>query len=242
MSGADGRADRADPADGAPPVGASVDVAAIADGPDDALLDDGVGAPTGSDDVLATRLRWVRRIAWIASICVALGLFAYSVHIYRRFDLTTDFAIPNQAWSQIAHGHLNPYSTLNPYYYPHYGYSFWQDHFSLIFWPLALLWFLYPHSIDLLLVQDVGLAGSILVATLFLVDLIEAEELAYEGARDGRHSPDAGGSRPVLSESDAETAGERRARILGEARKPGGRLPMPHDAAQWPKGVGRLPP
>jgi probable phosphoglycerate mutase len=48
----------------------------------------------------------------------------------------------------------------------------------------------------------------------FLVDLIEAEELAYEGARDGRHSPDAGGSRPVLSESDAETAGERRALVV----------------------------
>jgi uncharacterized membrane protein (DUF485 family) len=184
--GADDRVpDGADPADGPPPVTARTDGAAIGDGPGDALLDDGVGASTGSDDVLATRLRWVRRIAWIASVCVALGLFAYSVHIYRRFDLTTDFAIPNQAWSQIAHGHLNPYSTLNPYYYPHYGYSFWQDHFELIFWPLALLWFLYPHSIDLLLVQDVGLAGSILVATLFLVDLIEQR---WAGRRHTRES------------------------------------------------------
>lgn len=131
------------------------------------------GVPSGTDDVLAARLRLVRRIAWVASACMVLGLFAYSVHIYHRFDLTTDFAIPDQAWSQIAHGHLSPYSTLNPYNYPHYGYPFWQDHFELIFWPLALLWFLYPHSIDLLVVQDVGLAGSVLVATLFLVDLIE---------------------------------------------------------------------
>ena len=144
--------------------------------PDDvsaAQPDDSPPAPGGPDDILAARLRLVRRIAWAASICMALGLFAYSVHVYRRFDLTTDFAIPNQAWSQIAHGHLSPYSTLNPYNYPHYGYPFWQDHFELIFWPLALLWFLYPHSIDLLFVQDVGLAGSVLVATLFLIDLIE---------------------------------------------------------------------
>jgi len=131
------------------------------------------GDRTPHDDVLGARMRLVRRLAWAMSILLAIGLFAYSLHIYRHFDLTTDFAIPNQAWSQIAHGHLNPYSTLNPFNYPHYGYPFWQDHFELIVWPLALLWFVYPHSIDLLVVQDVGLAGSVLVATLFLVDLLE---------------------------------------------------------------------
>jgi len=126
-----------------------------------------------ADDALSARLRLLRRIGWVACTCMALGLFAYSVHIYRRFDLTTDFAISNQAWTLIAHGHLDPYSTLNPYNYPHYGYPFWKDHFELIMWPLALLWFLYPHSIDLLFVQDVGLAGSTLVAFLFLVDLLD---------------------------------------------------------------------
>jgi hypothetical protein len=145
------------------------------------------GAPPSStaDDALTARLRLVRRIGWVVCACMALGLFAYSVHIYRRFDLTTDFAISNQAWSLIAHGHLNPYSTLNPYNYPHYGYSFWQDHFELIMWPLALLWFLYPHSIDLLLVQDIGLAGSTLVAFLFLVDLLERR---WEGRRRTREA------------------------------------------------------
>ena len=100
---------------------------------------------------------------------------AYSVHIYRHFDLTIDFAIFNQAWSLIAHGHLSPYSTLNPYNYPHYGYPYWSDHFELIMWPMSLLWFLYPHSIDLLFVQDLATAGSTLVAFLFVLDLLEAQ-------------------------------------------------------------------
>jgi hypothetical protein len=101
-------------------------------------------------------------------------LVGYSTHIYSHFDLTIDFAIFNQAWSLIAHGHLDPYSTLNPYNYPHYGYPYWSDHFELIMWPMALLWYLYPHSIDLLFVQDLATAGSTLVAFLFVLDLLAA--------------------------------------------------------------------
>jgi uncharacterized membrane protein len=128
-------------------------------------------------------LRWLRRTAYVVSACLAVGLVIYSVHIYDRFDLTTDFAIANQGLSQIAHGHLDPYSTLNPHNYPHYGYPFWQDHFSLIFWPMALLWLVYPHGIDLLVVQDLCLAGSVLVSTLFVCDLLERR-----WAGSGRHT------------------------------------------------------
>jgi len=118
-------------------------------------------------------LGWLRRTGWVVSAVMAVGLIAYSIHIYDRFDLTTDFAIAAQGLSQIAHGHLDPYSTLNPHNYPHYGYPFWQDHFSLIFWPMALLWLVYPHSIDLLVVQDLCLTGSVLVSILFVCDLLE---------------------------------------------------------------------
>ncbi len=48
----------------------------------------------------------------------------------------------------------------------------------------------------------------------FLVDLLSAEELAYTGAPGGRHSPDPGGSRPIVSEAQAETAGERRVLVV----------------------------
>ncbi|MGD0018783.1 MAG: histidine phosphatase family protein [Candidatus Limnocylindrales bacterium] len=62
----------------------------------------------------------------------------------------------------------------------------------------------------------------------FLVDLIAAEEAAEEaaaegtpgtfpapGTREGRHSPDPGGSRAIVSEAQAEAEGERRVLVVG---------------------------
>ena len=120
--------------------------------------------------------RRLRTIGVAVAGLQALGLLMVSAHLYAHFDLTTDFAIFNQAWTLIAHGHLDPYSTLNPYNYPHYGYPFWSDHFELIMWPMALLWFLYPHSIDLLVVQDLATAGCTLVAYLFVVDIVADQQ------------------------------------------------------------------
>ena len=49
----------------------------------------------------------------------------------------------------------------------------------------------------------------------FLVDLIEAEEAgSASGKRNGRHSPDPGGSRANLSEAQAEAEGERRVLVV----------------------------
>jgi len=149
----------------------------------DAARGDAAGRtpPTAPGEPAGLSLRWLRRSGYVVSACMAVGLVVYSIHIYNRFDLTTDFAIPSQGLSQIAHGHLDPYSTLNPYNYPHYGYPFWQDHFSLIFWPMALLWLVYPHSIDLLVAQDLCLAGSVLVSILFVSDLLERRWTFPEG-------------------------------------------------------------
>ena len=49
----------------------------------------------------------------------------------------------------------------------------------------------------------------------FLVDLIEAEEAgSASGKRNGRYSPDPGGSRANLSEAQAEAEGERRVLVV----------------------------
>lgn len=48
----------------------------------------------------------------------------------------------------------------------------------------------------------------------FLVDLIEAEEAGAAGTRNGRHSPDPGGSRANVSEAQAEAEGERRVLVV----------------------------
>jgi uncharacterized membrane protein (DUF485 family) len=117
--------------------------------------------------------RLLRTVGGATAFAQAVVLIIYSAHIYAHFDLTLDFGVFNQGWNQIAHGHLDPYSTINPHNYPHYGYPFLHDHFALIMWPLALLWWVYPHGIDLLILQDLATAGSTFVAFLFVVDLFQ---------------------------------------------------------------------
>ena len=43
-------------------------------------------------------------------------MVALSIALYRRFDLTQDYAQYAQAWYAIAHGHLNPYDSV--FHYP----------------------------------------------------------------------------------------------------------------------------
>jgi hypothetical protein len=102
-----------------------------------------------------------------------IGLLVYSVHIWRRFDLTSDFATFQQAWEQIATGHFSPYLSTFAYNYPSYGYPFWQSHFELLMWPLALLWYVSSSSLDLLVVQDLVLVGSGLVVLRWGLELAE---------------------------------------------------------------------
>jgi hypothetical protein len=108
------------------------------------------------------------RIAWFIGLAVFgvqfILLVQHSWYLWDHFDLTTDFGQYSQAWQQIATGHLNPYDTAYPWNYPHYGYSFYQGDLELFMWPLALLYWVWPHAIDLLIAQDAALAGAGLVA------------------------------------------------------------------------------
>jgi Predicted membrane protein (DUF2079) len=120
--------------------------------------------PRGSGTVLQGGLR----TAWLVGVVVIGAQFVllvlHSWYLWDHFDLTADFGAYSQAWQQIATGHLNPYDTTYAWYYPHYGYPFYQSDLELIMWPLALLYWVWPHAIDLLIVQDVALAGAGAVA------------------------------------------------------------------------------
>lgn len=120
-------------------------------------------------------LRLVWRIGVLAFGLQAVGLIVWSYHLWTRFDLTSDFATFYQTWHQIGTGHLDPTLTTFAYNYPHYGYPFWQSHFELLMWPLALLWAIVPSSFDLLVVQDLVLAGSGLVALGWALDLVRRD-------------------------------------------------------------------
>jgi hypothetical protein len=109
----------------------------------------------------------MRRVRWagygILGLQLALAL-AWSTVQYDRFALTFDFTIFHQAWYLIAHGDLNPWSTIKLSY-------FWQDHSEFIMWPLALLYWVWPHSVILLWVQDIAVVGAEAVAFRWLGEL-----------------------------------------------------------------------
>ena len=111
----------------------------------------------------------MRTLWWVGLGLLLLqlaGLLNQSAFLYRHFDLTSDFALFDQAWAAIAHGHLDPEGTL------YRTAPFLTNHFELITYPLALLWFLFPHGITLLVVQDVATVGAEAVAFAWVLDLV----------------------------------------------------------------------
>ncbi len=127
-------------------------------------LGGGTTEPTKAERTPDTALKGSLRTVWLLGVAVVGAQFVllmlHSWYLWDHFDLTADFGQYSQAWQQIATGHLNPYDTTYPWFYPHYGYPFYQGDLELIMWPLAPLYWVWPHAIDLLIVQDVALAGS----------------------------------------------------------------------------------
>jgi uncharacterized membrane protein len=118
----------------------------------------------------------MRRL-WVVGASVIVlqlaGLLAWSWHLWTRFDLTADMATFSQAFQQIGTGHLDPYETTFVFGYPHWGYSFYQSHFELLMWPLALLFTVTRSTFTLLVVQDLALAGSGAVVFRWACELLD---------------------------------------------------------------------
>lgn len=109
---------------------------------------------------------WTRRSIFILFGAQLVGLLVFSTVEYQSFALGRDFAAHAQAWLAIAHGHLNPFSSL-------YGSPFWKGNSEFLTWPLALLYFLYPHSIDLLWVQDAAVVATGVITVRWLSEVLE---------------------------------------------------------------------
>ena len=125
--------------------------------------------PTGTPE------RW-RGLKIAGAVVLGLwlvGLLAFSTTIYHRTNLSSDFAVYNQAWTLIGQGHLNPFDSISQ------SFSFLQNDFELIMWPLALIHLVYPQPVVLLWIQDVGVAGSGFVAYLWIVEYLERQKLAW---------------------------------------------------------------
>ena len=113
---------------------------------------------------LGAPLRRVRRIGYAVLGLQLAGFLAWSTIQYSRFALTWDFATYNQAWYLIAHGHLLPYDTIQRF-------QFWHNHGELLWYPLALLYWAWPHGVTLLWLQDLCLTGAEVVAFTWVCEL-----------------------------------------------------------------------
>jgi hypothetical protein len=122
----------------------------------------GPAGPTGPTGPL----RRVRRIGYVVLGLQLAGFLAWSTLLYRRFALTLDFATYHQAWFLIAHGNLDPYSTM-------LGCAFWQGHCEFLLWLLAPLYWIWPHAVLLLWLQDVAAVAAEAVAFTWLCELAQ---------------------------------------------------------------------
>jgi uncharacterized membrane protein len=107
---------------------------------------------------------YIRYASYIALLIQLLGFMCWSAFEYHRYALTFDFGQYQQAWYLIAHGVLNPYNSLAQV-------PFWQNHTELIMWPAALLYWLWPHQVTLLWIQDIGVVMAEFLALRWICDL-----------------------------------------------------------------------
>jgi hypothetical protein len=125
---------------------------------------DGPDRPESSKSDARSTVRAIRW-AWIVFAVQLVALVLWSSMLYNRWGMTWDYGIRYQAWWGIAHGNLDPFSTLT-------AHSYWQDHFELINWPLAPISRAWPGGLWPLIIQDVMIVGGELGALYLVIDAV----------------------------------------------------------------------
>jgi hypothetical protein len=120
------------------------------------------------------RLRQIRHLGWVLLGLQLVAMIVFSAIEYHRYALSVGFGTYSQGWVGIAHGHLDPFSTL-------IGKPFWRNDAEFMVWPLSLLYHVYPHPIDLLWIQDVVLVLTEAVTLGWIVRVIETARSPLPG-------------------------------------------------------------
>lgn len=132
-----------------------------------------------------TRANWLGVLWVLAGVISAIGMIAHSASLFSHFELTPDFANFYQATWLIAHGHLYPYDTLFPFNYPHYGFPYLHSHAEFFTWLLAPFVAIVPNGFILLVLQDLAIAATQVIAALWIHRLLRGRspliELAVVG-------------------------------------------------------------
>jgi len=100
----------------------------------------------------------------------------YNLKQYRSFDLSSDFAQYNQAVWLIAHGHINPWSSIG-------SFPFNDNYFSLVTYPLAVVYWIYPHGVVLFWLQDAAGVVAELVAVVWIMEIAQRLTRSHEKGR-----------------------------------------------------------
>jgi Predicted membrane protein (DUF2079) len=108
--------------------------------------------------VLVRRAGYAVLAVQLACIC------AWSAVLYHRYALTFDFAVYHQPWYLIAHGDLDPYSSVSKL-------PFWRNDAEFALWPLAPLYWVWPHDVMLQWAQDAGVVAAEALAFGWLCQL-----------------------------------------------------------------------
>jgi len=93
-----------------------------------------------------------------------MAFWAWSAVLYHRYALTWDFAVYHQPWYLIAHGHLDPDTSVE-------SMPFWRNDAEFAIWPLAVFYWLGPHSLTLLWLQDIGVVAAEVIAFSWMCGL-----------------------------------------------------------------------
>jgi hypothetical protein len=115
-------------------------------------------------------LSWVRRIGYAVLGLQLIGFLAWSAIMFKHYGVTFDYAVDHQGWYQIAHGNLDPYDS------PQHC-AFWRVHGELIFWPLALLYWIWPHDLMLQWIQDFAVVTAEMAAFTWICELASRPRL-----------------------------------------------------------------
>jgi Predicted membrane protein (DUF2079) len=106
----------------------------------------------------------VRRAGYVVLAVQLACFFGWSALLYHRFALTFDFAVYHQPWYLIAHGDLDPYSSVSRL-------PFWRNDAEFDLWPLAAFYWVWPHDLVLLWLQDAGVVAAEALAFGWLCQL-----------------------------------------------------------------------
>ena len=95
----------------------------------------------------------VRKVGYAVLGVQLVAFCAWSTLLYHRYALTWDFAVYHQPWYLIAHGHLDPSTSVEDM-------PFWRNDAEFAIWPLAIFYWIGPHSLSLLWLQDISVVAG----------------------------------------------------------------------------------